>query len=137
VNERDRNSATRTPEDQGGGEADLRITQDIRKAIMGRNDLSMTAENVKVITADGVVTLRGPVKSDDERSTIERLARDVAGVRRVDNQLEVIEEQGTQGSQGTQRQPSNNQRQQGSSQQGSRNPRGSNNQGTDQQNYGR
>jgi osmotically-inducible protein OsmY len=50
----------------------------------------MTAHNVKVVTAGGVVTLRGPVESEQEKRLIEDKAMQVAGVSRVDNQLEVI-----------------------------------------------
>lgn len=88
VNERDRSGTTLTPEDQGGGESDLRITQHIRQALMDE-DLSMNARNAKVITIDGTVTLRGPVESEGEKQRVADLARGVAGVRAVDNQLEV------------------------------------------------
>jgi len=89
VNERDRSSAALTPMDQGNGKTDLKITQQIRQAVMANGSLSFTAKNVKIITQGGKVTLRGPVKSDQERSDIEAAARKVAGVTDVDNQLEV------------------------------------------------
>jgi len=88
-NERDRDAPTLTPGDQGESEADRTITQQVRKGIVGHDGLSMTAENVKIITVDGVVTLRGPVKDAQERSTIATVAQGVAGVKRVDNQLEI------------------------------------------------
>jgi osmotically-inducible protein OsmY len=88
VNERDRAGTTLTPTDQGGSEADLRITQGIRQALMDE-DLSMNARNAKVITVDGVVTLRGPVESAMEKQRVAELARGVAGVRGVNDQLEV------------------------------------------------
>ena len=88
-NERDRNDATLTPGDQGESEADRTITQRIRQGVVGHDGLSMTAENVKIITVDGVVTLRGPVTSAQERSTIATIAKGVDGVKRVDNQLEI------------------------------------------------
>jgi len=56
---------------------------------MKDDSLSFTAKNVKIITVDGKVTLRGPVKSEAERSAIEAAARRVAGAAQVDNQLEV------------------------------------------------
>ena len=56
---------------------------------MKEDSLSMTAKNVKIITADGVVTLRGPVKSAAEKRTIAKLARENAGEAKVENQLEV------------------------------------------------
>jgi len=89
VNKRDTNSAALTPMDQGNGQTDLKITQQIRQAVMANGSLSFTAKNVKIITQGGKVTLRGPVKSDQERSDIEAAARKVAGVTEVDNQLEV------------------------------------------------
>lgn len=89
VNERDRSSAATTPLDQRENQSDLRITQQIRQAVMADDSLSFTAKNVKIITAGGKVTLRGPVKSDAERSAIEAAARKVAGANQVDNQIEV------------------------------------------------
>ena len=88
VNKRDTNSAALTPVDQGNGEIDLRITQQIRQAVMADNSLSFTAKNVKIITLNGTVTLRGPVNTAAERSAIEAAARRVAGAQ-VDNQIEV------------------------------------------------
>lgn len=49
----------------------------------------MTAKNVKIITADGKVTLHGPVNSAEEKMKIEKLAKTVAGDAKVDNQLEI------------------------------------------------
>jgi len=88
INERDRDDRTLTPVDQGGAESDRKITQQIRQAVVGDDSLSFTAKNVKIITIDGKVTLRGPVKSEQERSAIGAAAKKVAGAR-VDNQLEV------------------------------------------------
>jgi len=88
-NQRDLSEAAQTPGDQGESEADRTITQQIRQGIVGNDALSMTAENVKIITDGGVVTLRGPVKSVEERSTIETIAQRTSGVKRVDNQLEI------------------------------------------------
>jgi len=68
---------------------DLGITQKIRQAVVKDDALSMTAKNAKIITVDGVVTLRGPVKSDKEKTEIGALAQAVTGVKRVDNQLEI------------------------------------------------
>ncbi|MGH8526362.1 MAG: BON domain-containing protein [Gammaproteobacteria bacterium] len=88
VNVRDRGDLTVTPEEQGGEAADLDITAAIRRAIVKDDSLSLNAHNVKIITRDGVVTLRGPVESTAERTTIGQLAEKTAGVKRVDNQLE-------------------------------------------------
>lgn len=88
-NTRDRDDKTLTPMDQGGSESDRTITQDIRKAVMAKDGMSTNAQNVKIITVESVVTLRGPVKTPDEKSTIVALATKTAGVKRVDDQLEV------------------------------------------------
>lgn len=87
TNDRDRHGAL-TPMDQGGGK-DRDITAAIRRAVMADGSLSFNAKNVKIITINGKVTLRGPVKSDAERSTIEAKAKAAPGVGEVDNQLEV------------------------------------------------
>lgn len=89
VNERDRNSGTQTPPDQKENESDLKITQHVRQAVMADGSLSFTAKNVKIITQNGKVTLRGPVKTAQERDAIEAATRKVAGVTQVDNQIEV------------------------------------------------
>jgi hyperosmotically inducible periplasmic protein len=88
-NTRDRGNDTLLPTDQMENETDRTITQNIRKGVMDEDDLSVTAKNVKIITRDGVVTLRGPVKSDTEKTEIGALAMRTDGVKRVDNQLEI------------------------------------------------
>lgn len=89
VNERDRGGATLTPMDQGESEADRMLVQRIRKAVIADDSLSMTAKNVKIITRDGQVTLRGAVNNARENATLEKLAGAAAGPTRVTNQLEV------------------------------------------------
>lgn len=89
VNERDRGSDTLTPMDQGNSGAETKISADIRRGIMSDDNLSFTAKNVKIITVGTKVTLRGPVNSGQERSTIEALAKRTAGVSEIDNQLEI------------------------------------------------
>jgi hyperosmotically inducible protein len=88
-NERDRAIAALTPGDQGGSEADRTVTQRVRQGVVESDSLSINGKNVKIITVDGVVTLRGPVKSDQEKSQIAAIAQRVDGVKRVDNQLEI------------------------------------------------
>ncbi len=68
--------------------SDLEITQRVRQAISSNEGISMQARNVEVETEDGVVTLRGPVTSEQERAQMESLARS-AGATRIDNELEV------------------------------------------------
>ena len=88
-NERDRNDATKTAGDQSESEADRTISQSIRQAVVADDSLSTTGKNVKIITVDGIVTLRGPVKTGEEKTNIGAKAQQVAGVKRVDNQLEI------------------------------------------------
>jgi hyperosmotically inducible periplasmic protein len=88
-NVRDRDDQNKTTGDQSENEADRTITQNIRQAITADDSFSTNAKNVKIITNDGTVTLRGPVKSEKEKAEIEAKAKQVAGVKRVDNQLEV------------------------------------------------
>src|SRR6266508_2271120 len=88
-NVRDRDDQNKTTGDQSENEADRTITQNIRRAVTADDSLSTNAKNVKIITNDGTVTLRAPVKSEKEKAEIEAKAKQVAGVKRVDNQLEV------------------------------------------------
>ncbi|HYD49918.1 MAG TPA: BON domain-containing protein [Terriglobales bacterium] len=88
-NTRDRDDDKKLPVDQSNDPQDLEITRQIRKAVVAKDGLSINAQNVKIITADAVVTLRGPVKSEQERQTIAEIATNVAGVKRVNNQLEI------------------------------------------------
>ena len=87
-NKRDHEDATLTPGDQGHSKADREMTAKIRRAMMKNKQLSMTAKNIKIITVDGKVTLRGPVKTAEERSTIDSIVQQV-GPSSLDNQLEV------------------------------------------------
>ncbi len=89
VNKVDRDMATKTPMDQSNAKADIDITAAIRRAIMEDKSMSTNAQNCKIITEGGVTTLRGPVNSQSEKDAIEAKAKSVAGVTRVDNQLEV------------------------------------------------
>ena len=90
VNERDRSTGTLTPPDQAHGtDTDRRITADVPKAITDDISMSVNARNVKIVTLNGVVTLRGPVESQAEKDAIEAKTKGVAGVSRVVNQLEV------------------------------------------------
>jgi len=89
-NVRDRDDATLTSGDQSNTAADRDTTQKIRKAlVIDASGYSATAKNIKIITADGKVTLRGPVKSEAEKSGIVTLAKGIAGDGNVEDQLEV------------------------------------------------
>ena len=89
INERDRSGETKTSGDQSNSSADLKITQDIRQALMKDSELSTTAKNIKIITDNGQVTLRGPVKNAQEKAKIDQLARSAAGGAKIDDQLDV------------------------------------------------
>jgi hyperosmotically inducible periplasmic protein len=88
-NERDRGSAAVTPGDQSETETDRKITQQIRQGVVGSDELSVSGKNVKIVTADGIVTLRGPVTTEKEKADIARIVKGVDGVKRVENQLEI------------------------------------------------
>jgi lipid-binding SYLF domain-containing protein/osmotically-inducible protein OsmY len=88
-NQRDRNAANPTSGDQAENKADREITASIRRAVVADKSLSTNAHNVKIITSNGMVTLRGSVKSAQEKAAIEAKAKQVAGVQSVTNQLEV------------------------------------------------
>ena len=89
TNERDRSGETQTSGDQSNSSADLKITQTIRQALMKDRELSTTAKNIKVVTADGQVTLRGPVKTAQEKAKVDQIAKSAAGGAQIDDQLEV------------------------------------------------
>ena len=89
INERDRSRETQTSGDQSNSSADLKTTQAIRQALMKDSELSTTAKNVKIITDNGQVTLRGPVKNAQEKAKIDQLARSAAGGAKIDDQLDV------------------------------------------------
>jgi len=88
VNDRDRNSLTKTPIDQNENKTDVDITANIRKRVVDTK-MSTNAQNVKIIAQSGKVTLRGPVKSAEEKQQVEGIARSVAGDGNVDSQLEI------------------------------------------------
>jgi len=89
-NVQDRSGATLTPGDQSESEADRTLTQRVRQAVVADDSLSTTAHNIKIITINGVVTLRGPVNSAQEKANIDAKAQQIAGATKVDNQLEIV-----------------------------------------------
>ncbi|MDP2203595.1 MAG: BON domain-containing protein [Methylicorpusculum sp.] len=88
-NVRDRDDATLTPVDQKETEGDITITAAIRQAVVRNESLSVNAQNTKIITRNGVVTLRGPVESEAEKIKLHAIAKQTPGVVQVDNQLEI------------------------------------------------
>ena len=79
VNKRDRSAGEATADQQKNNRTDLDLTKDIRKSIMDDKSLSTYAHNVKIISQNGTVTLKGPVKSEDEKNSIVAKAVSVAG----------------------------------------------------------
>jgi hyperosmotically inducible periplasmic protein len=88
-NVRDRGDRTLTPFAQGNSRADTETTAHIRRGILADKNMSVNAKNVKIITNDGRVTLRGPVKNAEEKRMIGEIANRIARSENVDNQLEV------------------------------------------------
>lgn len=89
VNARDRDGAASTPQKQTNAKADRELLAAVRKSVVNDKSLSVSAHNVKMLVADGAVTLRGPVASADEKSKVETLVKQVGGVSSVDNQLDI------------------------------------------------
>jgi osmotically-inducible protein OsmY len=89
VNVRDRNPDAMTAGQQSNAKSDVELTSEIRRAVVKDDSLSMLAHNVKIISANGNVILRGPVKTEQEKTTIASKAQAIAGPNKVDNQLEV------------------------------------------------
>lgn len=89
TNKRDRAKGAVTADQQKENAGDREITRKIRRAVMDDKTLSTNAHNVKVITQDGKVTLKGPVRSEDEKKTVEAKATEVAGAGHVVNQISI------------------------------------------------
>lgn len=89
TNERDRNAMAATADQQKENRPDRDITRDIRRSITQDKSLSTYARNVKIISQNGMVTLKGPVQSEGEKGAIEAKAAEIVGKDKVNNQLEV------------------------------------------------
>ena len=89
VNVRDRAPGAMTAGQQSNAKSDVEITREIRRAVVKDHSLSMLAHNVKIVSANGNVTLRGPVKTEEEKTAIASKAQAIAGAGKVDDQLEV------------------------------------------------
>src|SRR5580698_11436832 len=89
VNERDRSQNEPTADQQKDNRSDRDITQQIRQSIMKDKSLSTYAHNVKIITQNGQVTLKGPVRSEEEKRAVEAKANEIAGEGKVTNQLAI------------------------------------------------
>ena len=89
VNTRDRAKGAVTADQQKENTRDREITQKIRRALMNDKTLSTYAHNVKIVAQDGQVTLKGPVRTEDEKKTVEAKATEVAGAGHVTNQISI------------------------------------------------
>lgn len=89
VNARDKNNTADTPQAQSNAKADRELLAAVRRAVFKDKSLTTLAHNVKIMVANGAVTLRGPVHSDTEKSKIEMLAKQVNGVSSVENDLDI------------------------------------------------
>ena len=93
MNAQDRDKASPTADQQKDNRSDREITQQIRQSLMNDKSLSTYGHNVKVVTQNGQVTLKGPVRSDEEKKTIESKAIEVAGENKVTSELNIKSQQ--------------------------------------------
>jgi hyperosmotically inducible periplasmic protein len=89
LNQRDKNASEPTADQQPNAAADRTVTQKIRQSLIQDKELSTYAHNVKIITRNGMVTLKGPVRSEDEKKTVAAKATEIAGDSNVTNNLDV------------------------------------------------
>lgn len=89
ANQRDRNSSEPTADQQSNNRSDTDITKQVRRALVADKSLSTYAHNVKVITQNGSVTLKGPVRSEEEKQAVEQKAAAVVGADHVSSQITV------------------------------------------------
>jgi hyperosmotically inducible periplasmic protein len=89
VNERDRQPSQVTADQQQNNRPDREITRQIRRALVADTSLSTYAHNIKVITQRGKVTLKGPVRTAEEKTIVEAKAAEVAGAANVTSQVSV------------------------------------------------
>lgn len=92
VNARDRAEGAVTADQQKENATDRDLAQKIRQALMDDSSLSTYAHNVKVVSQEGNVTLKGPVRSEQEKQSIESKAKAIAGSARVINEMTVAPE---------------------------------------------
>jgi len=89
VNKRDQQPNQKTADQQKNNASDLETTRQIRKAITADDSLSTDAHNVKIITVDGKVTLKGPVRTAAEKAAVFSKAVEIAGPKNVTNQISI------------------------------------------------
>ena len=93
VNSRDRSQAEPTADQQKENTSDRQLAAQIRRAVVKDKSLSTSAHNIKIIAQNGAVTLKGPVKSDQEKQAIEAKAAEIAGASKVTSELQVAPNQ--------------------------------------------
>ena len=89
TNQGDANPGVKTADQQKMNPADRETTKKIRSALTDDKTLSTYAHNIKIITRDGMVTLKGPVRTDQERAAIEAKAKEIAGDSNVTDKLTI------------------------------------------------
>ena len=89
VNKRDRKTGAVTADQQKENQGDRELTANIRKALMDNKEMSTYAHNVKIVSVNGMVTLKGPVRSEDEKKAVEAKATEIAGAGKVKNMISV------------------------------------------------
>ena len=89
INKRDRLDDEQTAGSQSAAGSDMDLTRNIRRAVIGEKELSVYAHNVKIITENGHVTLKGPVRSEAKKRTVEAKAFEAAGRKNVTSEIEV------------------------------------------------
>jgi osmotically-inducible protein OsmY len=89
VNQRDQSKSEPTADQQKDNRTDQDITRQIRQSIMADKSLSTYAHNVKIITQNGQVTLKGPVRSEEEKQAVASKAAAVAGENKVTDDLSI------------------------------------------------
>ena len=87
INKQDQSQKALTAGQQGETKQDREITQKIRRAIVTDKSLSTYAHNVKIITVGGIVTLKGPVRSEEEKKAVEEEAAEIAGKDNVKSEI--------------------------------------------------
>jgi hyperosmotically inducible periplasmic protein len=90
VNQRDQSQSEPTADQQKNNKSDLDITKAIRQSLVKDKSLSTYAHNVKVIAQNGKVTLKGPVRSDEEKSTVVGKAAQVVGHANITDEMTVV-----------------------------------------------
>jgi hyperosmotically inducible periplasmic protein len=86
------NAQTTADQNASTRQADRQLMQKIRKAVIADKSLSTTAHNINITSQDGMVTLKGTVKSDEEKKSIEDKATEIAGPGKVTSELTVAQQ---------------------------------------------